>query len=235
MSGLSGLPGTVAPLAPVALTTAHPAQAQPLFTALANQFDIKNPGAANINAAVKVESQPPRSLEKSVKKYLPETYRNSFNFVAPRTPNAVTDDAYHCAVREAEPKKGFTQQDDKVSWGAGVRNAMRQPLLATALGMIYHTHITVNATEFRQGRLALCRPRGRERLQTQQTADPNFVRLYAARIPVLEAGKPRSVFGAILFPVMAVRPRRAITTTSSSSKPPTTTTDLPRLSMRSSR
>ena len=39
--------------------------------------------------------------------------------------------------------------------------------------------------------------------RTQQKADPTFVRRYAARIPALEAGKPRSVFGAILFPVTA--------------------------------
>jgi hypothetical protein len=207
VSGLSGLPGTVAPLAPVPLATATPAQARPLFEALANQFQITNPGAANTNTNVKSAPPPlPRSLETSVKKYLPETYRSSFNFVAPRTPNAVTDDAYHCAVREAEPNPAFKQQDDHVSWGEVFANAMRQPLLATALGMIYHTQITVDAANFAKGGWLYVDLADSSGYRTQQKNDPTFVRRYAARIPVLEAGKPRSVFGAILFPVTAAPP-----------------------------
>jgi hypothetical protein len=206
VSGLSGLPGTVAPLAPVALTTKQPTQSRALFETLASQFHIKNPGATNSDADVKAESQPPRSLEKSVKKYLPETYRSSFNFVAPRTPNAVTDDAYHCAVREAEPNPAFKQQGNQVSWGEVFANAMRQPLLATALGMIYHTKITVNLANFAKGGWLYVDLADASDYRTQQKADPKFVKCYAARIPVLEAGKPRSVFGAILFPVTAVPP-----------------------------
>src|SRR3954463_11472380 len=114
--GLSGLPATVAPLAPVPLTVTHPPQTKPLFEALANQFQITNLGAQNTNANVKNDSpSSPRALEKSVKKYLPETYRKSFNFVAPRTPNAVTGDAYHCAVREAEPNPAFKQSPDAIN------------------------------------------------------------------------------------------------------------------------
>jgi hypothetical protein len=207
VSGLSGLPGTVAPLAPVPLSTTQPANAKPLLEALGQQFQIKNPGAQNTDTAVKNDSpQSPRELDKSVKKYLPETYRSSFNFVAPRTPNAVTGDAYHCAVRDAAPKSPPKQSDNWINWGQVFANAMRQPLLATELGMIYRTQITVNATHFAKGGWLYADLAAGSDYATQQSNNAAFVKLYAARIPVLEPGKPRNVFGAILFPVTAVPP-----------------------------
>ncbi len=45
-----------------------------------------------------------------------------------------------------------------------------------------------------------------DEIRAQQTADATFVKRYAARIPVLEIGKQRSVFGAIQFPVLAAVP-----------------------------
>jgi hypothetical protein len=207
VSGLSGLPGTGTPLAPVPLATTQPTQAKPLFEALAKQFQITNLGAQNTNTNVANTPAPiPLALDKSVKKYLPETYRKSFNFVAPRTRNAVTDDAYHCAVREAVPNPAFKQSDEWISWGQVFASAMRQPLLATALGMIYHTRITVNATQFAKGGWLYADLAAGSDYANQQNNNAAFVKRYAARIPVLEAGKPRSVFGAILFPVTAVPP-----------------------------
>jgi len=207
VSGLTGLPGTGTPLAPVPLTATHPANAKPLFEALAQQFHIPNPNAQNTDSAVKNNSPlPPRELDKSVKKYLPETYRKSFNFVAPRTPNAVTGDAYHCAVREAAPKSPPKQSGDAVNWGEVFANAMRQPLLATELGMIYQTQFTVNAADFAKGGWLYVELAGDSDYATQQRNVPAFIRHYAARIPVLEAGKKRSLFGAILFPVTSVPP-----------------------------
>src|SRR5215203_449490 len=58
VSGLSGLPGAVAPLAPVPLTTTHPTHARSLFEMLAKQFKIKNPGAPNSNLNVTNDSPP---------------------------------------------------------------------------------------------------------------------------------------------------------------------------------
>ena len=108
------------------------------------------------------------------------------------------------ARRGAESRRS-SRQDEEVSWGQVFANAMRQPLLATALGMIYHTQITVDAANFAKGGWLYVDLADGSDYKAQQTADPNFVRRYAARIPVLEAGKPRSVFGAIQFPVLAAR------------------------------
>ena len=209
VSGLAGLPGTVLPLAPLPLATAQPANARPLFEALAEQFSIVNKGTPNTNANVNlvVHSAPaPKAFDKSVKKYLPHTYRNSFNFVAPRTPNAVTDDSYHCAVRDATPNPSFIPSPEEISWGQVFASAIRQPQLATALGMIYETQITVDATHFPKGGWLYVDLADDSDYKAQQTADATFVKRYAARIPVLEIGKQRSVFGAIQFPVSAAVP-----------------------------
>ena len=208
VSGLSGLPGATPAPAPRPLVTAQPIQARPLFEALANQFSIINLGAQNTNANLAPLGAPvPTTLEKSVKKYLPYSYRNQFNFVAARTPNAVTDDSYHCAVRGAAPKPGFVPSPDKISWGQVFASAIRQPQLATALGMIYQTQITIGATDFAKGGWLYVDLADDSDYKAQQAIDATFVKRYAARIPVLEIGKPRSVFGAIQFPVVTVAPK----------------------------
>ena len=125
----------------------------------------------------------------------------------PRTPNAVTDDSYHCAVRGAAPKPGFVPSPDKISWGQVFASAIRQPQLATALGMIYQTQITIGATDFAKGGWLYVDLADDSDYKAQQAIDATFVKRYAARIPVLEIGKPRSVFGAIQFPVVTVAPK----------------------------
>lgn len=207
VSGLSGLPGATPPLAPVALPIAQPAMARPLFEALANQFTIANPGAQNTNANVSIAPAPlGKPLAQSVKKYLPHSYRRSFNFVAPRTPNAKTDDSYHCAVRDATPNPGFSPSLDTINWGQVFATAMRQPLLATALGMIYQTQITVDPAHFPKGGWLYVDLADDSDYKAQQKVDSRFVMRYAARMPVLEIGKSRSVFGAIQFPVLPTVP-----------------------------
>jgi hypothetical protein len=81
-------------------------------------------------------------VEKSVKKYLPLTYRNSFNFTQPRHPNAITDDGYECAIREKIPLQAVPPQE-KISWGKVFAQILKQPLLAEACGMIYKVTLEV--------------------------------------------------------------------------------------------
>lgn len=207
VSGLSGLPGAGAPLAPIALLIVRPGNVESLFGALANQFAITNLDAKNTNLNLTPDSPAgPRTLDKSVKKYLPHSYRNAFNFVAPRTPNARVDDAYHCAVRNAVPNPAFVASKNTVNWGQVFATALRQPQLATALGMVYETQLAIDATHFAKGGWLYIDLDAGSDYRTQMDTDPSFVRRYAARIPVLEIGKARSVFGAIQFPVLPVAP-----------------------------
>lgn len=207
ISGLSGLPGTTPTVPPVALVTAQPAMARPLFDALANQFKITNTGAHNTNLNINTFPQRapnPVRQENSVRKYLPHSYRQSFNFVAPRTPNAVTDESYHCAIRAGTPNPAFTQSLEEISWGQVCASAMRQPQLAQALGIIYQMQLTVVPSHFPKGGWLYVDLADDSDYKAQQNVDSTFIKRYAARIPVLEIGKPRSVFGAIQFPVLPV-------------------------------
>jgi hypothetical protein len=206
VSGLSGLPSMSPALAPLALAAAQPTNARPLFEALANQFKIKL-GAQNTNLNVSAHApQPAKSLDQSVKKYLPHSYRNSFNFVAPRTRNAKTDDSYQCAVRNATPKPGFVVSSDQLNWGQVFANALRQPQLATALGIIYQTEFVVDAAHFAKGGWLYVDLAEDSDYRAELDIDATFIKRYGARIPPLELGKPRSVFAVLQFPVSALAP-----------------------------
>jgi len=50
-------------------------------------------------------------------------------------------DTYACAVRNAAPVKTFQPSPNTISWGKVFAYALRQPLLATRLGMIYQTEL----------------------------------------------------------------------------------------------
>ena len=209
VSGVSGMPGATPALPLLPLATAQPTMVRPLFEALANQFKISNQGVLNTNLNVNAPSAvapAPTTLDKSVKKYLPHSYRQSFNFVAPRTPNAVIDDSYHCAVRDATPNPAFKPSPEDINWGQVFASAMRQPQLAEALGIIYRSQLTVEASYFPKGGWLYIDLADDSDYKAQQTVDSTFIKRYAARIPVLEIGKSRSVFGAIQFPVLPVVP-----------------------------
>jgi hypothetical protein len=202
ITGLGSFP-TTPPDDSRALRTAAPARAEELFIALGKNFDIANLGQLNKNLALNSDkAEAAIAPERSVKKYLPESYRTAFNFTTPRTPNAVTDDSYHCAVRGAGLVPGFKRSPDTISWGKVFAHAMRQPLLAERLGMIYKAEFVVDATHFPQGGWLYVDFADGSDYKVQQQADATFVKRYAARIPALEPDVRRTVFAPILFPVL---------------------------------
>src|SRR3569833_3996240 len=78
-------PSTPFPLAGVSI----PANAPSVFSTLATK----------INVSVVGDAAPPANANHIIQKYLPQSYRNSFNFTNPRVKEAVIDDSYACAVR----------------------------------------------------------------------------------------------------------------------------------------
>jgi len=147
----------------------------------------------------------PLPVESSIKKYLPQSYRNSFNFTQPRHPNAITDDEYACAVRDKIPPINYKPKD-KISWGKVFANILRQPLLAKACGMIYEVQIPIQKDWFEQGGYLYAEitndPYANAQAQLLEKADGPLIKRYAAKIPVLELGAARSVFAPVLFPVL---------------------------------
>jgi hypothetical protein len=209
ITGSAGFPQTL-PDATRALLAPQPARARELFEALRRNFDIE--GASNPNTSINGKADAAKAVEQSVKKYLPDSYRTSFNFTTPRSPgNGVTDDSYHCAVRGAGLVPGFKQSTDTVSWGRVFAYALRQPVLAEQLGMLYRTSFDVEAGDFPAGGwlyVDLADPNPYADQQLAAEALPGgadtFYKRYAARIPPLRPGaeNSRQVFAPLLFPVM---------------------------------
>jgi hypothetical protein len=198
ISGLAGFPNNHSPAVIEPAPVAHPPNVRALLGALAGQFKIET---ATSNAALSAP-EPAMTTPFPIRKYLPVSYRQAFNFTTPRTKAAVTDDSYRCAVRGAGKVKGFTRSPDEISWGKVFAYALRQPRLARELGMIYQTAIPVDAAQFEHGGwLYIDFADGSDFLVQQQSSDDIFVKKYAARIPPLKAGEPRSLFAPMLFPV----------------------------------
>jgi len=204
ISGLGAFPYDQLPHATRPLPIAAPPNAKVLFEALAQRFDISQRDRTNEN--VNLQKDPKvdvtRTESLSVKKYLPLSYRKAFNFTTPRTRNAVTDDSYRCAVRAAEEPKGVKRSADTISWGKVFAYALRQPLLAERLGMIYETEVEIEDTHFPNGGWLYVDLAADSDYRQKQLSSPYFVKRYAARIPPLKAGDMRRLFAPILFPVL---------------------------------
>ena len=170
-------------------------------------FDIDDSRSTDVNpnsqyTAPKASSN--RDL--AVRKYLPLSYRNAFNFTSPRIKNAVTDDSYHCALRDQTPPVVFVK-DNKVSWGKVYAHLMRQPLMAKQAGLIYEAKVKLEDGDFEKGGwLYVDIKEDTDYFQEQKTSLPDakgpFIKRYAARIPILAKNEARSLFAAVLFPVM---------------------------------
>lgn len=163
-----------------------------IFNAIAAQFDIES------NPAPLSGKQPA-----TLKKYLPEAYRNAFTFSQPRSSNAVTDDSYFCSLKTNSFANPY-MKNDKVNWAQILAFALSQPLLAKALGILYtDVEIPLDNTDFfNEG--------GWVYFDFDETDDANttihltgndaIVQYYAARIPA--ATESRQVFAPVLFPVL---------------------------------
>ncbi|MCP4204377.1 MAG: hypothetical protein GY769_20895, partial [bacterium] len=150
----------------------------------------------------KLKPSDARVTELTVKKYLPRSYRKAFHFTRPRHRNLVTDQSYHCAIKEAQFVPGFERSTNAVSWGKVFAYLMRQPFLAEQAGLVYHSRFEVEATHFPKGGWLYVDLAQDSDYHTATTQLPAFVRRYAARIPKLVPGEKRQVFASVLFPVL---------------------------------
>ena len=171
-------------------------------------FDIDDSRSTDVNPTSKHRAPKAEvNRDLAVRKYLPVTYRDSFNFTAPRIKNAVTDNSYFCALRDQKPPIPFVK-DDKVSWGKVYAHLMRQPLMAKKAGLIYETKVKLDSGDFEKGGwLYVDIKDNTDYAKEQSNSLPDvlngpFIKRYAARIPALEKNKARSLFAAVLFPVM---------------------------------
>jgi len=70
-------------------------------------------------------------------KYAPKAYRDATGYGGDRNPYVVTDDRYRCAIeRKIPPGTSIRVEDKKLPWGKVLGLALRQPLLAEAVGIV---------------------------------------------------------------------------------------------------
>ena len=173
-----------------------PPDLRELYSELAKLFPLAAPGA--------LPPPSPRRAGTQIRKYLPLSYRGAFAFEQPRTPFAVVDDTYHCALRTppdaALPPPPFLG----MRWGQILAAVLAQPRLAERLGLIYVLSLEIPAAIdiTPGGWLYLTLTSGSPYASLVAPAGAN-VKLYAARIPPLDPAEDRALFASVLFPVPA--------------------------------
>ncbi|KIX11756.1 hypothetical protein [Dethiosulfatarculus sandiegensis] len=166
-----------------------------ILTALAGQFDI--------DPAIEAATANPRRPRGAVKKLLTTSYCRAFAFSTPRTPYAVLDDSYACALRDPcrlqkAPGPSPTQ---KVSWGKVIAMMMRQHVIAEMAGIIHPLTVDPGEADFFQnGGWVYVTLDPASDYAPHITAAPETAKVYAARIPALSE-QARPLFASVLFPV----------------------------------
>jgi hypothetical protein len=191
--GLSTLPTTTSATATFTLPAPARPQARVLFESLAAQFDIDpTPPPAT-----------PRRAATQVKKYAPVSYREAAQFTGARTPFVVSDDSYYCIVNKRREYQHQPPHDPKVPWGRVIAIALRQPMLAEALGLIVPLTVPIApANLLSSGGWIHVAPSPASGISF--AAEPDALKIYASRSPLLAAARP--LFTPVLFPVAAVPP-----------------------------
>jgi hypothetical protein len=189
VSGLDAMPVTTTPATSITKTPGVPAHAQSLFNELTTVFEI-DPAPTGGG----------RRADTRVKKHAPLTYVAAAGFDGSRTTQVVNDDSYSCAF-QALPTHPFTVRNPpnpKTAWGAVLAFALRQPVLAEALGLLRRLVVSPPTTDFFAdgGWVFVALAAGGD---AGLLALPGALSLYAARVPPLH--DPRPVFNAVLFPV----------------------------------
>ena len=159
--------------------------------------------AASLGGIQSVKRLEPATSDLRTRKYLPESYRNSFNFTRPRTNDAAIDDSYHCAVKDNTPiDNSFKSSTDSLSWGKVFAYCMRQPALAERAGFIYKATFNIDPDLVKEGGWIYIDLADGCSYKAAMDANQKLVKRYAARLPKLKKDDSRSLFAAVQFPVL---------------------------------
>jgi hypothetical protein len=182
-----------------ALGLTQPPYKQDIFTGLSEQFTPTVPARFATTGGVK--------------KDLPLSYQVAAGFGTPDSALFTAGDGYGCDLRSTTPNK-VPVTSRTPAWGEIFSYAMRQPLIAQAIGMSYlDVNIPLTAAEVAGGGWLWVEidttntANWYAQLVNASTAKPYWaqpVRSYAARIPALTSAQ--SLFGAVLFPVYPTVP-----------------------------
>jgi len=192
LSSLDQLPAVV-PAGPALVVTQDPIERRKCFDAFTTTFNQPNDTGFKVKPHV---AGAPSPQPKAVKKYLTASYRSATSFSSPRTQLTVTNDSYECALRDSTvQKRPANKPSREFYWEEILSFVLRQPMLATSMGLIYATEVLlVDPNPLAKG--------GYIYVDLAAGSDYGGVQrqLFAARIPALGA-QPRTLFAPVLFPV----------------------------------
>jgi hypothetical protein len=168
-----------------------------LYEELALRFPLALPDAPSAAPA-------PRRPNSRILKYLPVSYQTAFPFCSPRTPHARIDNSFRCALRtppdpDTPPPPPFAG----MRWAQVIAVVMSQPRLAERLGLVYRLSLSIpEITAVERGGWLYVSLAADTTYSSLIPPEPT-IRLYAARIPPLNAEQERTLFASVLFPVPA--------------------------------
>ncbi|MCU1321476.1 MAG: hypothetical protein JWM43_1125 [Acidobacteriaceae bacterium] len=200
VAGLAALPSTTSPKTLHKTFVAGP----PIgATSLFNAMLAKLPAGTVVNTTTPKMPDPSVRIRKS----LPESYTKAFAFERSRTEYAFTGDGYGCALGAQSPGQLNPPQPPPpkiIAWGEILSYVLRQPKLAEALGLIYQVKVDAPAAAVANGGWLYFAIDASSATNpwAADSAKPDTIRSYAARIPALDAAKDRGLFAATLFPII---------------------------------
>ncbi len=194
VQGLAALPTLGGPHTPIHVAGPAPPRAVEICRALERTLPIDTT----------VPPVDPRASGARFLKYAPPGYRRATGMSGSSSPYIVTGDRYRCAIQGAVPSGTRLRSDPpKIPWGKVMALALRQPLLAEAIGLVRPVEIVPPEGFFVEGGW-LYVSLGPASDAAALVSTPGALKLYAARVPPLTA--PRSLFTSVLFPVAATPP-----------------------------
>lgn len=192
-------PSLLAPSEPFVLNgISMPANIRPVFEDIDQQFG----GIPATSADNRLKPVQPND---KARKYLPESYRASFNFTTPRTKDASIDDSYQCTIRDKSKIDPLFQSKYDLSWGKVFAHCLRQPVLAERVGFVYEATFDVNPDFVKSGSWIYVDLGDDCSYKAAMDTPPDgqkLVKRYAARLPKLKANDDRTLFAAVQFPVL---------------------------------
>ena len=131
VAGLDAFPSLAAASSP--LPTSAPVPAPTLFAQLKTRFSPQDTTSG---------PPPPVPPAAAIRKALPATYLAQLPPGRTPSPFVATADEFGCAVLGQQPTPPWAQQPDPI-WGAVISHALRNPVLATALGLRHAVTVPV--------------------------------------------------------------------------------------------
>ena len=171
-----------------ALTTPAPASAAGLFTKLQTMYSPKIIPPSPLTSVI-------------IRKVLPDTYLQASGSGDSGSPYFAIGEEYGCALRAKDPGITAPPPTRDISWGGIISFALRQPKVATALGLLYpNLTITPDPKDLVNGGWLYVRfVPATNPFALDLPTIPDVLRVFSARISPLTS--ERTLFAPVLFPL----------------------------------